>query len=573
MAAMLLCAAPAWCQTNSRTAVASPSTRAPASFHQDAVGTVFWHNSFEADGSLVDVAEKWFGYLEGGGVYPPLANWIWGPKNGIAGELSDFAIENGPAPDGDFVAFLEGAAGSKPFVSFVVNLPGGTAAIGKTWRLSFFGAQRRHDDITDEQVVRVRISMPTVTDETVFEEKLRDEIYRKYVTRTFAATGPQIVVEFAAFNELTVPQVALLDFVEVREVMPWQASATWGGSAPPTSISDVIIPEAACVSIQSGQANTVTVEGELHAIEHAAGSLSTRTLDVHVAAASLGAVPTGTSLFQVGRENVPYLGRFDLVLDDDRTLFLPNHQADPENWNALHVADDGWVELHGAARTSWLRLADNAGPGSLLGPTTIRLESVPVGWGPGAVIVVAPSGRDYQQAEQRTIASITPVNDEAEVALTSALQYPHCGKRLLVTPPWLPYGRAPFAIDERAEVGLLTHNVRVVVIPRTDTVPPNINQRPGGHIMIEAHVPALVHPGFGRFSQIELEGLGRAGQKGRYPMHWHLLLGSGEGQYLRDSSIHHSDSRVVAVHGTDKIQFENNVAYEHFGHGGARGIP
>ncbi len=572
---MLLVAVSGTAQST-RTAVASPPSRCPDTFHSNG-STVFFQNSFEVAPQQFPSTTMWRAF-HSTGVYPPAGTWGWsGNGNGIAGELSGLARENGPAPDGDFVLWLQSSTGLPSFVQYQANLPGGAAAIGRTFRVSFLGAQRLKPNptptplepkIADRQIVRVTVVSGGVPPQVIFNEELRDGVYRRYVSRPFLATSATVAIELAGIQNLATAQLALIDLVEFREVLPWGVAATWGGQPVPVPTDDVTIPEAACVGIGIGQANTVTVEGELHVLENAAASLSTRTLDVHVAAASLGVVPTGTSLFQVGRENVPYLGKFVLVLDDDRTQSLPDHIADQANWNGLHVADDGWVELHGAARTSWLRLAENAGPASPLGPSVVKLEAVPLGWGVGDRIVVAPSGRDFDQAEQRTINSIAVLaGGQAQVALTTPLQFDHCGQQLLVTPPWLPSGSPAVSIDQRAEVGLLTHTVRVMAIPRTDPNNPNINVRPGGHIMIEAHAPALLYPGFGRFSQAELEGLGRAGQKGRYPIHWHLLLGSGKGQYMKGCSIHHSDSRVVAIHGTDYVLFENNVAYEHFGHG------
>src|SRR5262249_46233991 len=115
-------------------------------------------------------------------------------------------------------------------------------------------------------------------------------------------------------------------------------------------------------------------------------------------------------------------------------------------------------------------------------------------------------------------------------------------------------------VDERAEVGLLSHNVRVLGQSRTTPAPAGM----GGHIMVAAEEQSfLVNPGFGRFSGIELFNMGRTVQLGRYSMHWHLLLGSGKGVYMKGSSIHSSNSRVIAVHGTDYTLFEDNVALDH----------
>ena len=56
------------------------------------------------------------------------------------------------------------------------------------------------------------------------------------------------------------------------------------------------------------------------------------------------------------------------------------------------------------------------------------------------------------------------------------------------------------------------------------------------------------------------------GQLARYPVHWHLA-GDKSGDFLRDSSIHHSFQRCVTVHGTHNVEIANNVCFDHFGHG------
>jgi predicted NAD/FAD-binding protein len=111
--------------TPSRTAVASLSKPCPDTSHT--VGsTTYSHNSFEADSSLIASSQKWSAF-QGSGVYPPSGSWAWSfGSNGIAGEDSDYGAENGPAPDGDFVAFLQWDGSTTPYFEFHATLPGGT---------------------------------------------------------------------------------------------------------------------------------------------------------------------------------------------------------------------------------------------------------------------------------------------------------------------------------------------------------------------------------------------------------------------------------------------------------------
>ncbi len=514
-------------------------------------GTPYEHHSFEADPSLATRFEVVMLGV-GGNTYPPAGTvpvpWIWN-QAGLAGSASTLTANPQSLPDQEFAAFLQSSAatGISTF-TFPHTLPN-----AGTWRLSFLAAQRWQlpdpGEVVDHQRVRVTVAWTNpggqVVQEVVFDDTIRDDTYRVHHTRPFVVSSPSITVTFEGTVLEAVEQTALIDLVEVREVRTWSSTGTWVGGVLPSSIHDVTIPITACVGVDSGMANTVDVQGELHGLESWQGGgftpvrLSTRLLHVHGAG----------SLFQVGTEGCPYQSTFELVLDDVLDGLA-------ETTNALLASHRGQIEMHGQRRTSWLRLAQTAPSGS----SSIVLESVPVGWQVGHQIVVAASSRDFRQAEQRAIGAggITAnPNGTATVALAAVLTHQHCGVRQNV---WTPNGTR--VLDQRAEVGLLTHNVKVVATPRTAG-----QGLHGGHIMIKSTDGSWSDPASGRFSGVELENLGRIGQSGRYPIHWHMLLGAGKGQFMKNSSIHHSNHRVVAVHGTDSILFENNVAFEHVGHG------
>ncbi len=76
----------------------------------------------------------------------------------------------------------------------------------------------------------------------------------------------------------------------------------------------------------------------------------------------------------------------------------------------------------------------------------------------------------------------------------------------------------------------------------------------------------MVHGGKAYLDGIELYHMGQLSQMGRYPIHWHLK-GDAQGEYLLNSSIHRSFQRCVTVHGTNRLRVQNNVCYDHYGHG------
>ena len=85
------------------------------------------------------------------------------------------------------------------------------------------------------------------------------------------------------------------------------------------------------------------------------------------------------------------------------------------------------------------------------------------------------------------------------------------------------------AVDERAEVGLLSRDIVIQGAPTAT------RRNLGGHIMIMAG-------SIGRIEGTELRFMGQMGRLGRYPFHWHLT-GHAPIDYLRFSSVWNSFHR------------------------------
>nr|HRC87932.1 hypothetical protein [Thermoanaerobaculia bacterium] len=110
-----------------------------------------------------------------------------------------------------------------------------------------------------------------------------------------------------------------------------------------------------------------------------------------------------------------------------------------------------------------------------------------------------------------------------------------------------------WTLDERAEVGLLTRNLKIQGDAASDAT------GLGGHMMTMAGTTVHV-------SGVEFYRMGQKALLGRYPFHWHLL-GSAPGQSITNSSIHKSFNRCVTVHGTHDTLVADNVCYDFIGHG------
>ena len=191
---------------------------------------------------------------------------------------------------------------------------------------------------------------------------------------------------------------------------------------------------------------------------------------------------------------------------------------------------NGTLSLHGDRKNAWSKLSATAKAGA------VRIEVLnAAGWRRGDVIVLASTDFNPRQAEERTI---TAISGNA-LTLDTPLRYMH-------------FGRITDGVDERGEVGLLTRNIKIQASEDAETT------YFGGHIMAMAGSRMYL-------SGIELNRMGQNMHLARYPVHWHLL-GDGQGQYIKNASIHDTYNRCVTVHGTNDLRVENNVTYNTVGH-------
>ncbi|CBY20187.1 unnamed protein product [Oikopleura dioica] len=202
-------------------------------------------------------------------------------------------------------------------------------------------------------------------------------------------------------------------------------------------------------------------------------------------------------------------------------------------------------------------------------------------WEVGDVIVVAATGKDPHHSERFTIQDC-PNCLANEILLDRTANYTHWGRIDSET-----------GIDQRAEVGLLSRNIRFFgeledtgcqyarTREQLDSDSPNrgnnwcdyMNDMSGEDT--DRHGAHMV--GTKRFANFHVSHIEifHAGQPrlARYPMHWHHAGYVGEmGGYQDPSSaislsIHDCFSRFVTVHGTHEAIVQNNVGHLTHGHG------
>jgi len=228
---------------------------------------------------------------------------------------------------------------------------------------------------------------------------------------------------------------------------------------------------------------------------------------------------------QIGSEARPHTRNATITLTDN----VPGEDINTMGDRGIMLMS-GTLNLHGDREHTWTKLANTAEAGST------RIEVLDAsGWRTGDEIVLASTDFDPRQAERRRIAAIRG----NVITLDRALEFMH-------------FGKITFGVDERGEVGLLTRNIRVQSSQDSES------SYFGGHIMAMSGSKMFV-------SSVELNRMGQHLHLARYPIHWHII-GEGQGQYIRNASIHDTFSRCVTVHGTNNLRIENNVTYNTVGH-------
>ncbi|GHF53249.1 cell migration-inducing and hyaluronan-binding protein [Deinococcus metalli] len=298
----------------------------------------------------------------------------------------------------------------------------------------------------------------------------------------------------------------------------WSDPATWGGAVPAAGASvtlpagkrvmlDVSPPALAGLTIPAGSALEFA-EQDL--------TLTSEWIMVH-------------GELRVGSEAAPFQHAADLILTDT----TPGENVMGMGDRVLGVMD-GTLELHGQPRLPWTRLAATASAGT----STLTLERAP-DWAPGSTLTLASTDFDPGQTEAVVVQRVSG----AQVTLATPLKYTHWAQTTTLG------GKT---LVERAEVGLLTRNVRVAA--SEDAAQSHL----GADVMV-------MGSGAARIEGTEFTRVGQVNTLRRYPVHFHRL-GSAPASYVRGNSIHQSFNRCVVVHGTSDLRVQDNVTYDNVGH-------
>ncbi len=355
---------------------------------------------------------------------------------------------------------------------------------------------------------------------------------------------------------------------------PWSDPETWGGELPAPG---------ACVTVPAGVCVVLDVDGQHLASLVVEGRLELDDRDLRLTADWI----TVHGELAIGSDERPFLHEATIELVDDharRVLDSPTAPPSPNGftWAAdcdgtmvrqasglppgtLEVTGAAVLDLHGEPRgPSWVRLAEPAEPGDQELALTAEVP-----WAVGDTLAVASTDFDMNLAEEVEIAAV----DGARVTLAAPLLHPHFAG---VARDDLPGG----GVEMAAEVARLTRNVRIVG-GSPDPVPL------AGRCALpdcactwqECHCPEVrpealafasgqVHVGSSaagtptvRIEDVELVGLGRYGELGSYPLHFHELEHPTELR-VRRTVVRGSSNRAIVVHGTAGALLEENVAWD-----------
>ena len=248
----------------------------------------------------------------------------------------------------------------------------------------------------------------------------------------------------------------------------WSTPATWVGGVLPGVEDTVQIPSGITVTLNTNvECGGIVVEGVLNV------QRTNRTLTCDYLL-----VQTTGAAFNVGSHANRFGQNFTLTLKGLSTETPPIDpmMASMMGGKFLGAHDGGTLSIHGKDRVEWTRLGASAAAGA----TSLTL-SEPVDWMEGDSILVTSSRGDWNEAEMLTITSVS--TDLKTVYFTTPMVYPHNGTQLTKTRA--ADGKS-WTIDLRAEVGLLSRNVKI----QGDAVSETSGY--GGHTMVMDGGTALI---------------------------------------------------------------------------------
>jgi len=358
-----------------------------------------------------------------------------------------------------------------------------------------------------------------------------------------------------------IPAPTKVAVVTPNLILPWNAPATWSPLGVPGPSDQVLIPAESQVAM-NGQcfAAGVQIRGTLEASPMPGGI----TANWILASGNQGR-------FRVGTANSPFPYDFTIRLNAED----PDQDIGGHGTKFLVAMDEARIDLHGNPKQSWTKLV-GVGQSNVGQDYDIIQVTNGRNWAVDDFIVIAytkhvgsipnnpPTPPSNDHSPQSHVAKITQVGSTPGQFYISPPIDPakHC--HAIPTPYHTASGRQ-WNLDQRAEVGMLSHNIVVTGAKLGSPTGQAFPKGFGAHVMLMNCCP-LMNPGKGYFSNVEFSEVGQRKRLGRYPLHWHMQVNLGTGQYAKNCSIHHSYNRAMTIHGSHELSLLNNVCYDIEGH-------
>lgn len=325
----------------------------------------------------------------------------------------------------------------------------------------------------------------------------------------------------------------------------WFEPANWLLSRVPLASDIASVPAGKTVALPGSTVDATDLAIDVAAL-YVSGtvSISLQTGNQFQLAADRIQVDSG-GVLSAGTAAAPILGRLTILLTADSITGLA-----PSESKQMQVRMGGTLKLYGAPCKPWCRLKDGAtwqgGPGSA---AQIDVEDPATGWVVGNRLAVASTDFASSQVDDAVVQALTGATDR--FTLTAPMAFRHYSKRFVAN--------NAATIDMRAPVAMLDRTIRVL----GDT---DATKRWGGDLFIGQMPPATATT-TAEIHFVEFEKMGKHGQLGRYPVHFHMcedhLTSSSQ---VRGCSIHHCFNRGIVVHNTFDLHLTDNVVYDTFGH-------
>jgi hypothetical protein len=361
----------------------------------------------------------------------------------------------------------------------------------------------------------------------------------------------------------TLPPVALCQGMD-----DWSNSATWGGSIP-TANSSPTIPanKKVRLDVDPPILNTLTIpNGTELCIPNRDVTLAAKVINVFgdfTAGTDLQPFTSNLTIRLTGgnaSESIPFTGQAATTIAAYRNP-LGDPLGSTTGTNVLLAANGGKINIHGKnIGKNWTKLSQTSPAGTNIVRTVDALQ-----WPVGSQVVIPSSDFDPMHYEEANVTAISA--DGKNITIDKNLTYDHT-----VTVTSFTAGTETRSVEERTEIGLLSHNITITgpdnIATNEQLIATNsIATAFGGHtLVLPGGVMRMSNTRLTKMSQYDNTATTQGAILGRYPIHFHIV-GDASASELKNISIDHTPNRFVTIHATNNLKISGLVAHDTIGHG------